>query len=110
MPNVVNLLVDQGANFDVAIVIDANSVNIASYSIQAAFRKDQYSEEVIYFTSNVSATGVILSLRPEDTANVEAGKYAYDVFLVDNANNQVKLVEGQLILNPRITPFVHANN
>lgn len=103
MANQVNLVVDQGSTFSVQVDIDSSQVNLASYSIYGSFAKDRYSSSRTYFTSNSSGNTVTLSLGASDTQNLEPGKYAYDVILVDNSNNIVRIIEGQLLLMPNIT-------
>jgi hypothetical protein len=51
----------------------------------------------------VSAGEITLSLTANQTGNIVAGRYVYDVELTDAANSITRIVEGIVTINPQVT-------
>lgn len=104
-----NLQLDQGADFsiDLDLLDDSNNVFVlTSYNANASFRKYYGFANVWNLTCNIDANAGILtlSLTANQTANILAGRYVYDVKLTDTTSNTVmRLIEGILTVYPQVT-------
>lgn len=103
-----NLLVDQGSTFVTTLNItdsDDNPLDLTSYTGAAQLRKHHTSSNSTSFTVVTSGnTGVLtLSLSANSTANLTAGRYMYDVEIIDSSSNVTRVVEGIVTVTPNIT-------
>ncbi len=106
MANTVNLNVDQGTSWSYSFQAqwpNGYSFNTASYSISAKFRKDYSDTSSTTITSQGTNSNVTLSLTPNNTILLNPGKYVYDVMAVSSTNAVVKLLKGELFINPSAT-------
>ena len=104
------LYVDQGTDFDSSIDLvadDGTPINVASYVFTSQIRKSYYSTNP---TANISITildaangNVKMSMNATTTANIAAGRYLYDVKMIDSSNTTTRLVEGIITVNPQVT-------
>lgn len=103
-----NLYLDQGSTFSLNLdYIDTNKnpVNISGFSARAEFRSSYSTANSYVFTSNVidANSGIInLSMPYNETANVKAGRYVYDVEIY-NGIIVTKIFEGLVVVNPEVT-------
>lgn len=103
-----NLLVDQGSTFVTTLNLtdaDDNPLDLTSYTGAAQLRKHYTSSTSTSFTVATGGnTGVLtLSLTANSTANLTAGRYMYDVEIIDSSNNVTRVVEGIVTVTPNIT-------
>lgn len=107
----VELFMDQGATFENVInltddVTNAN-INISGYIVQSQMRRSYYSANAsANLTCQItdSSTGeVTISLTAQQTANIKAGRYLFDVVVSTVANSTIRLLEGIITVTPRIT-------
>ena len=103
-----NLVVDQGSDFNVIIdvVNNAGSIDISAYTYRGQVRKTYSSSTAVdfYTSSNDPANGKLeISLSSAQTSVMKAGRYVYDVEVVDTIGNVTRVVEGQLEVTPRVT-------
>lgn len=106
MATKVNLSVDQGTNFEVTIqLFYANDapLDVGDYTASAQFRKHYSSIAATDFNILLANGNLILSLTPDQTANVSSGGYVYDVFLRNGTDGVTKIVEGTLQIIPSVT-------
>lgn len=107
MATKVNLLIDQGASFTTSINVndrDGNIVDLSSYTGRSQIRKHYTSSNAINIDVAATNTGIItLSLSAEATANIVAGRYVYDVELVDQSNGVSRIFEGIVTVTPNVT-------
>ena len=111
MANKTNLVIDQGTTFDAYIdLTDENGdpINVSPYTANAQIRRWYTSSNAAaVLTTNTTIEplkGVIkLSLTAEQTANLDFGRYVYDVSIVNNANTVTRVVEGIVTVTPRVT-------
>lgn len=108
----VELYMDQGATFSNIISITDDLTNaeidIAGFTVTSQMRRSYYSANATAnLTCSISNTvkgQVTLSLTADQTANIKAGRYLFDVNLRINASNTViRLLEGIITVTPRIT-------
>lgn len=103
-----NLVVDQGATYNTTLTLtDENGEPLDLTSVTAAsqIRKSYSSSLAAEFTTsvNVAAGEVTLSLTANQTGNLVAGRYVYDVELTDASNNITRIVEGVVTVTPQVT-------
>jgi hypothetical protein len=103
-----NLYLDQGSTFSVNLdYIDStkNPVDISGFLSRAYFKSSYSTANSYIFTSNVidASNGIInLSMPYNETANVKAGRYVYDVEIY-NGIIVTKIFEGLVVVNPEVT-------
>lgn len=105
-----NLYVDQGVDFSALLDLsdEAGGVfDITSQQFYCDVRKVFSSTSLFSPTLIVEPGGEtgVLEMRVSsiDTANVEPGKYQYDVLMVSNGGRTEKLLEGIMFILPTIT-------
>ena len=104
-----NLYVDQGTTFSAIITLtnqDGTAMNLAGYTVKSQFRKSYQSSTAVDFTAsvyNASAGQVRLQLEPEDTTDIKAGRYLYDVEVTSLTNAKFRVLEGIIVVTPEIT-------
>ena len=104
------LTIDQGANLSSTIDLtndDNTPINLANTSFTAQIRKSYYSTNPtanITVTIEDSANGrVRLSIDAANTANIKAGRYLYDLKMVDASNTHIRVIEGIVTITPQVT-------
>lgn len=104
-----NILIDQGADYSTVISMtddDGNVISLSGYTGNSIIKKT-YSSSNVAATFNVSVNAslgqVTLSLTAAQTANIAAGRYVYDVKLIDGSNVAVRIVEGIATISPKVT-------
>lgn len=110
MANQVELFCDQGTDFSYALDLsndDGTGLNVASYTFTSSIRKSYYSSSV---TANLTVTvidsangNVQISMNSATTSNIKAGRYLYDVKMIDDANVTSRIIEGIITVYPQIT-------
>lgn len=103
-----NLTVDQGSDFSVEITVanDVGSIDITNYTYRGQIRKTYSSSTAVDFYTSAAdpASGKLdISLSALKTSAMKAGRYVYDVEIVDSIGNVTRVVEGQLEVTPRVT-------
>jgi WD40 repeat protein len=107
MAKVVNLSVDQNADFSANInLTHANGAvwDLSDYTCSGKFKKHYESANSVTFTCAGYANGLItISLTDEDTTTLDHGKYVYDIIITnDTSGNITRVQEGILTLRPNI--------
>lgn len=107
MATKVNLVVDQGSTFSTSITFNdenGNTINFSSYSGAAQMRKHFTSSNSTSFAVSLTSNGVVtLSLTANQTGNLVAGRYVYDLEVTDAANVISRLIEGIVTVTPNVT-------
>ena len=103
-----NLLIDQGTTFSSTINItdvDGEIIDLSGYTGASQMRKHYSSSNSTAFSVTITAaTGeVTLSLSSNQTANLTAGRYVYDVELTDSSNVISRVLEGIVTVSPNVT-------
>lgn len=104
------LTIDQGTSFESTLDLigdDGAAINVANYVFSGQIRKSYYSSNA---TANITITitnaangNVKMSLNAATTSNIKAGRYLYDVKMIDTANTVTRIVEGILTVTPQVT-------
>lgn len=107
MATKVNLVIDQGTTFVTAISFadeNGSGINFSTYSGNAHIRKHYSSSNATSFTVGLNSNGVVtLSLTANQTGNLVAGRYVYDLEVVDASNVVSRLIEGIVTITPQVT-------
>ena len=105
-----NIVVDQGTDFTTTITVtddDGNVTDLTGYTAEGQIRKHFESSTKTDFTISFGTPRtdgqLTLSLSRVKTANLEAGRYVYDVELTSSANSTSRLVEGIVTVTPQVT-------
>lgn len=106
-----NITIDQGSSFTTQIdLTDENDdpIELAAYTANAQIRRWYTSTNAaaIFTTStgtNTAAGIITLSLTANQTANLEYGRYVYDVNVTDASNTTTRIVEGIVTVTPGVT-------
>jgi hypothetical protein len=106
-----DLFVEQGEDFSADITLDSingTPYDLSTYSVKSQLRTSYWSANAAAtFTSSISANGtgiITISLPHTITANLNSGKYVYDIFLTNNTSNtRSKVLEGTVYLDPSVT-------
>lgn len=105
-----NIVIDQGADFQTTITVrtdDGEVQNLTDYTGSGQIRKHYTSTTAVDFTVSFEEprTGgqVTMSLTRDQTANMEPGRYVYDVEITDSTDFRSRLVEGIVTVTPQVT-------
>ena len=104
------LFLEQGANFIMSVSLDdvgGSSFNLVNFTASSQMRKSYYSTSVAatfsVSTGANAALGIItISLDSANTANINAGRYVYDVYIT-NASSRTRVLEGIVNVSPQVT-------
>lgn len=104
------LYIDQGADFSTGITLYADNgitpLNLTGYTFSSQMRKSYTSSTATTFTCstpNPTTGQVILTLTATQTGALKAGRYLYDIEMVDTTTYRTRPVEGVVIVSPQIT-------
>lgn len=107
MATKVNLVIDQGATFSTSVSFnnqDGTAINFTNYTGSAQMRKHFTSSNSISFTVSLTNQGVVtLALTANQTANIVAGRYVYDLEVTDTNSVVSRLIEGIVTVTPNVT-------
>lgn len=108
MASKANLVIDQGTTFSNDISLkDANGdpLPLTGQTANAQMRKWYTSTAQTDFstTIDVDAGIVTIGLNSNTTANLEPGRYVYDLKLTDGAGHVQRVVEGIVTVTPFVT-------
>lgn len=106
------LFIEQGSDYITTITLDdVNGVpfDLTDYTGKSQIRKSYYSSNATAeFTITITdpETGAIgLNLDSANTANIAAGRYVYDVVIVNDSNIKTRVLEGIVNVLPQVTVF-----
>lgn len=107
----VELYIDQGATFTNVINITDDTTNayvdISDHTAISQLRRSHYSANIsanITCTITNAANGELtMSMTADETANVKAGRYVFDVKLADANNVTSRILEGMITVTPQVS-------
>ena len=110
MATISNLFIDQDADFTTTVTINDSSdvaLDLTSYTATAMIRKSYKSTSSTAFTLafvSPRTTGqVTLSLTDVQTAALTAGRYVYDLVIIDSGGDKTRSVEGIATIKPSVS-------
>lgn len=105
-----NIPIDQGSTFSSVVTVEGSDgllFNLTGYTARGQIRKSYSSTTSTAFTCSITQPTlgrIELSLSANQTAALKAGRYLYDVEVVNTSSGAVtRVVEGQVEINPRVT-------
>lgn len=103
-----NLFIDQGTTYVTVLTLtdeDGNILDLSNSNAASQIRKSYSSSVAAEFDASVNSTTgeITLSLTANQTGNLVAGRYVYDVELTDAANSITRIVEGIVTVTPQVT-------
>jgi hypothetical protein len=105
-----NINIDQGSTFTSVVTVEDSQglvFNLTGYTVRGQIRKSYSSLTSVSFTASVlsAVEGTIqLSLTANQTAAMKAGRYLYDIEIIQTSSGAVtRVVEGQVEISPRVT-------
>jgi len=107
MATVQNLVIDQGTTFSFTFSIqnaDGTDKDLSDYSVASQIRKSYYTNtKVDVTTDTIPLEGeVTISLTAEETSNIKAGRYVYDVE-INSSFETLRVLEGIVTVTPEVT-------
>ena len=104
------LFLEQGADFNMSITLDdvgGGVFNLVNYTASSQMRKSYYSSNATatfsVSTGANAALGIItMTLDSANTANINAGRYVYDVS-ISNDSSRIRVLEGIVNVSPQVT-------
>ena len=111
MATISNIYIDAGADYTTTVTVSDSSgsaLDLTGYTAAAQIRKTyESSSATVSFTVAFNAdrtTGQIdISLTGAQTAAIDSGRYVYDVLITSGASAKIRVVEGIVTINPRVT-------
>ena len=103
-----NFYIDAGTDFELVITVDNDSiVDLDEFTATAKIKKYYLapSNTAIPFNCSINSIANTVSLRMNHavTGNLEPGRYVYDVILTSTGNSVIRLTEGMITVNPKVT-------
>lgn len=111
MADVSNFVIDQGTTFSAVISVTGigeDLFNLTGFDIRGEFKKSHYTEATNAIACAIygdPVNGQIeITIGPDATEGIRAGRYVYDIIVEDVSINYVKRVlEGVLTITPATT-------
>jgi hypothetical protein len=102
-----NLIMDQGSDFTTSFNLKNLGgivLNLSTFTGRSQMRQHYTSLTSVDLDVSVNANGMLyLTLPSNETANIEPGRYLYDIELTDSGNNTFRIIEGIITVTPNIT-------
>lgn len=103
-----NLIIDQGTTFSTSIYLtddNGDVIDLSGYTGRSQMRKHYTSSNSQSFTVSLNnSQGIVtLALTANQTSNLVAGRYVFDVEIVSSANVISRIVEGIVTVTPEVT-------
>lgn len=102
------LEIDQGSTFRYQVDLKTptgSPYDLSTVTITSQIRKTYRSPSVAgTFTTETPAAGrILLSMTDEQTADMAAGRYVYDVYIEDSTGQRYRVIEGMVTVTPAAT-------
>ena len=108
MAQVQNIYIDQGTTFSFTIEVSdqyGDAKDLSDYTAASQMRKSFYTNTAIDFTAAITSPldgEVTISLTAEETSEIKAGRYVYDIEVVSDEET-IRVLEGIVVVNPEVT-------
>jgi hypothetical protein len=107
----VEIYIDQGSTYLNTIVLEDDvtnaKINVDGYYFSSQLRRSYNSANAsanLLCTITDAQNGVVaLSMTSANTTNLKAGRYFFDVRMIDKGGVKSKIVEGTVTVNPSVT-------
>lgn len=103
-----NIFIDQGTTHSTQLAVNdtnGNAVDLTGYTGAAQLRKHYTSSNSISFSVSITAYpgAITLNLSANTTANLQSGRYVYDVEVTDSQGQVSRMIEGIATISPNVT-------
>lgn len=104
-----NIVLDQGTTFTTYLALtntDGSVLNLTGYTARGQIRKWYTSNSYTTFTISITQPNdgyINLALTANTTANMEPGRYVYDIEAVDSLGTITRVIEGIVTVTPEVT-------
>jgi len=105
----VNLVVDQGVDFDATFTIrntNNSALNLTGYTAEAKIRKHPAATKFTAFTITFPdrINGVVkVALSDTATSGLEGGRYVYDLILISPNSYKTRPIQGNVLVVPGVS-------
>jgi len=103
------ITLNQGTTFSTDLTLandDGSAINVANAVFTCQIRKSYYSANatanLTVTTANSSNGEITLSLDAANTANIKAGRYLYDLKML-NSGTTTRVIEGIITVTPQVS-------
>jgi hypothetical protein len=105
MASTVNITIDKGSSFEWVFSLQQTHLLLSGAAVYAQMRQEYEAGNTISFAASLADTDVTISLTSAQTANATMvpGTWVYDVYVVDESNNAIRVVQGLARVKPRVT-------
>ncbi len=107
MAQKVNLLMDQGSDFETTFELYddfGEPLDLTNYTARGQLRKHYSSNTAYSFTCELAEGVLKITLSSGQTTVISPQRYVYDVEIVDvTANSVIRVVEGFVTVTPEVT-------
>jgi hypothetical protein len=107
MAAIQNIVIDQGTTFSLIFNLtnaDDTAKDLSSYTVSSQLRKSYYTNTYTAFSvdkENLEGE-ITISLTAAQTRALKAGRYVYDVEIVNNIET-LRVLEGIITVTPEVT-------
>ena len=105
-----NLVINSGSDFSQSFTLEGSTnsaFNLTGYQVDAQMRKWSGSSVAITFTTAIQFPSIegkiLISLSSEDTTNIKAGRYMYDIIITDTVGIKNRVIEGMVLVREGVT-------
>ena len=108
MATIANLTIDQGTTVSIVVPVkntDGTVKDLTGYTAYSQFRKSYYSTTYTTFTATHDSAGgnITRALTATQSSAVKAGRYVYDVEILNSNGTRTRVLEGQVEVTPGVT-------
>ena len=109
MATVRNIYIDQGSKFSVPVDLsnaDGTPTNLTGFTFRSELKRSYYSLTGVSISavSETPTSGqIILSLTSAQSLALKPGRYVYDVVMIDDEDEETRVVEGIVTVNPAVS-------
>lgn len=108
---VANIVINSGADFTQSFSLEGNdsgsAYDLTGHSVNAQFRKWAGSSTSVSFATTVTnpptSGQIFLSLPAQTTSSLKAGRYVYDILIIDNDGIKKRVIEGMVLVREGVT-------
>jgi hypothetical protein len=106
-----NLIVNSGADFSQSFTLEGSDTNssfdLTGYTVESQMRKWAGSSNATSFTATIESPPtigqILLRLNSTQTTNLKAGRYVYDVVIIDEYGIRNRVIEGMVLVTEGVT-------
>lgn len=112
MAQISNLFIDQGSDYSAIVTVEdtfGNPMDLTDFEVESQMRKSFSSTTAYDFLANIAEPlegKVRIALSSQMSTDIPAGRYLYDIFIINPTTNKRKrVVQGIAVVDPQITQF-----